>query len=34
MENARKTAAVASWWLVGTAVVSGVASLLGGMLAI
>jgi hypothetical protein len=33
-EDARKMAAVASWWLVGTAVISGVASLLGGMLAL
>lgn len=32
-ENARQTAAVAAWWLFGTAVVSGVASAVGGLIA-
>lgn len=33
-ENARKAAAAAAWWLFATAVVSGVASVVGGMMAI
>lgn len=33
-ENTRKAAASAAWWLVATAVVSGVASAVGGMLAL
>ncbi len=33
-ENARKAAATAAWWLFATAVVSGAASAVGGMLAI
>lgn len=33
-ENTRKAAASAAWWLVATAVVSGAASALGGMLAL
>lgn len=34
MEGARKTAAVAAWWLVATAIFSGGAAVLGGILAI
>jgi hypothetical protein len=33
-ENARKTAATAAWWLFGTAIVSGLASAAGGLIAI
>ena len=33
-ENTRKTAAAAAWWLFATAVVSGVAAAVGGMIAI
>ena len=33
-EESRKAAATAAWWLVATAVVSGVASAVGGMLAL
>ncbi|MEQ9438224.1 MAG: hypothetical protein RIG62_04220 [Cyclobacteriaceae bacterium] len=33
-ENARKTAATAAWWLFATALVSGLASAAGGLLAI
>ncbi len=33
-ENARKTAAAAAWWLFGTAVLSGIASAAGGLVAI
>ena len=33
-ETTRKTAATAAWWMVATAVVSGVASALGGILAL
>ena len=33
-ENTRKAAASAAWWLVGAAVLSGVASAIGGMLAL
>jgi len=34
LEAARKTAATAAWWLVGTAIISGGAAALGGILAI
>jgi hypothetical protein len=33
-ENVRKTAAAAAWWLFGTAIVSGLASAAGGLVAI
>lgn len=33
-EESRKTAATAAWWLVGTAILSGIASAIGGMLAL
>lgn len=33
-ENVRKTAAAAAWWLFGTAIISGLASAAGGLVAI
>jgi hypothetical protein len=32
-ENTRKTAVAASWWLLGTLIISAIAAALGGMTA-